>query len=378
MSSATDDWRVHAAALADQLTEQRVITDPAWRDVVASVPRHMFVPEFYSDDEPSGLRSTGNPRWLPVVYSDDTLVTQRKEHPDQPGFEWSTSSSTRPSLMLRMLHILDVRAGMSVLEIGTGTGYNAALLCERLGSEHVTTVDIDPELIDAACVRLSDAGYRPTVAACDGLRGYPARAPYDRVIATVAVEQVPHAWVEQTRPGGLILADVRPRGMTWAGALARLTVAPDGTASGPLVSCTWGFMSARPDAVRPGIPDVVPIDATSVHRRKSEIGSEALRRPGLSLLTWQRLPGINAFPGPDATRITTPDGSWADVTRATPAKVEYGGPVDIWGQVEQAHAWWTEHASPDVEAFGLTVGPTAQRLWHLKPDGHSWVGPGHP
>jgi methyltransferase of ATP-grasp peptide maturase system len=378
MTSSPDDWRAHAATLADRLTEQGTITDSVWRDVVATVPRHMFVPEFYSDDDPPELLNAGDPRWLGLAYSDDTLVTQRKEHPDQPGFAWSTSSSTRPSLMLAMLHILDVRDGVTVLEVGTGTGYNSALLSERLGSGNVTTVDIDPELTDAARLRLADAGYRPTVATFDGPRGYPARAPYDRIITTVATEHVPYAWVGQTRPGGVILADIRPRGMTWAGALTRLTVADDGTASGPLVSCTWGFMSTRPDVARPGIPESVHIDATTVHTRTSEIGSQALHTPGLSLLIWQRLPGINAFPGPDGTEITTPDGSWAKATKTTPAKVEHGGPVDIWNQVEQAHTWWTDHGSPDVETFGLTVGPSRQRLWHQTPDGENWAAPGQP
>ncbi|MFI0450618.1 methyltransferase domain-containing protein [Actinomadura sp. 6N118] len=374
----SDDWKAHAAALIDQLAEQGIATDPAWRQVVATVPRHVFVPTFYSDDDPPQLLTADDRRWLDLAYSDDTLVTQRKEHPDQPGFAWSTSSSTRPSLMLRMLHILNVHDGMNVLEIGTGTGYNAALLSERLGSARVTTVDIDPELTDAARVRLAQAGYTPTVAPHDGPQGYPPRAPYDRIIATVATEQVPRPWVEQTHPGGLILADIRPRGMTWAGALARLTVADDGTASGPLISCTWGFMSTRPDVARPGTPDMVPIDATTVHTRTSEIGSDALRTPGLSLLIWQRLPGINAFPGPDSTQITTPDGSWAKATKTAPAKIEHGGPADIWTQVEQAHKWWTDHGHPDVESFGLTVSPNEQRLWYQAPDAESWPAPDSP
>ncbi|MEU6037584.1 methyltransferase domain-containing protein [Actinomadura sp. NPDC047616] len=377
MTGLSDDWRTHAAALADRLAEQGVITDPAWRRVVAAVPRHVFVPEFYSDDDPPELITARDPRWLGLAYSDDTLVTQRREHPDQPGFAWSTSSSTRPSFMLRLLHLLDVREGMNVLEIGTGTGYTAALLSERLGARRVSTVDIDPELTDAARLRLADAGYRPSVAANDGLLGYPAGAPYDRVLATVATERVPYAWLEQTRPGGIILADVRPRGMTWAGALARLTVADDGTAGGPLISTTWGFMSTRRDVERPGIPEVVPIDATTVHTRTSEIGSGALHTPGLSLLVWQRLPGVNAFPGRDGTEIVTPDGSWAKVTKAIPAKVEYGGPADIWDRVEGAHAWWIGHGNPDVAAFGLTIGPGEQRLWFRSPDGESWSAPDH-
>jgi protein-L-isoaspartate(D-aspartate) O-methyltransferase len=379
MTGKCGDWQERAAALAGRLAEDGVITDPVWRDVVAAVPRHVFVPAFYSDDDPPELLRAGDPQWLPLVYSDETLVTQRKEHPDQPGFHWSTSSSTRPGLMLRMLHLLDVRDGLDVLEIGTGTGYNAALLSERLGSEHVTTVDIDPELADAARVRLADAGYRPTVVAGDGPLGHPARAPYARVIATVAIEDVPYAWVEQTRPGGIVLADIRPRGMTWAGALARLTVAGDGTARGPLVSCTWGFMSTRHGVTRPGIPEMVPIDAATVHTRTSEVGGDTLHVPGLSLLIWWRLPGINAFhDGPDTIQITSPDRAWAEVTTANPAKVRYGGPGDIWQQVERAHAWWDEHARPGVETFELTVGPGGQRLWYRTPDGERRPVPGRP
>ncbi|MFC4053975.1 methyltransferase domain-containing protein [Actinomadura syzygii] len=376
MTVPPDAWRPNAQALADQLSDQGEITDPAWRRTVAHVPRHVFVPAFYSDDDPPELLDATTPHWLGLVYSNDTLVTQRKEHPDQPGTLWSTSSSTRPSLMLRMLHILDVADAMTVLEIGTGTGYNAALLSDRLGSSQVVSVDIDPELINAAQSRLADAGYHPTLIVGDGAQGCPARAPYDRLIATVATERIPYAWVEQTRPGGVILADVRPRGMTWAGALARLTVADDGTATGPLITCTWGFMSARRDVARPGIPEGVPIDTSTTHTRASDIGRGALRTPGLALLIWQRLPGLNAFPSATTSLLTTPDGSWASVSDDTPAKIEHGGPSDIWRHVEDAHAWWTAHNRPGVEAFGLTIGLGQQRLWFQTPEGESWPAPG--
>ncbi|QFG24137.1 methyltransferase domain-containing protein [Actinomadura sp. WMMB 499] len=372
MTDDLDGWRARAGDLADRLVRQGAITDPVWREVVASVPRHAFVPAFY--DDASGLVGAGDPRWLDAVYNDDTLVTQRMEHPEQPGFAWSTSSTTRPSLMLRMLELLDVSGGMTVLEVGTGTGYNAALLCERVSSGNVTSIDIDPALVDAARGRLADAGYRPHLAACDGALGCPGRAPFDRVIATVAFERVPWAWIEQVRPGGVVLADVRPRGMTWAGALARLTVDGDGTASGPLVDCTWGFMSARTGVERPGIPEVVHIDATSVRSRTSEVGAGALHTPGLSLLVWHRLPGVNAFPGEDGTQITAPDGSWAKVSTRVPARVEYGGPSDVWTDVEAAHAWWIEHGRPGVGAFGLTVEPDGQRLGRRTSEGTEPVG----
>ncbi|MBX6768888.1 MAG: methyltransferase domain-containing protein, partial [Actinomadura rubrobrunea] len=196
----TDSWKAHAARLAEQLGAQGDITDPAWRRAVEAVPRHVFVPAFYSDYDPLKVITARDASWLELAYSDDTLVTQRKQHPDQPGYAWPTSSSTRPGFMLRLLHMLDVHDGMDVLEIGTGTGYTAALLCQRLGSQHVATVDIDPELTDTARRRLAHAGYRPDITTGDGLLGDPAHAPYDRVLATVAHEDVPYAWVEQTRP----------------------------------------------------------------------------------------------------------------------------------------------------------------------------------
>jgi protein-L-isoaspartate O-methyltransferase len=87
------------------------------------------------------------------------------------------SSSTKPDLMLRMLETLDVRDGHRVLEIGTGTGYNAALLSHRVGDHNVYSVDVDAELVRLARERLAGAGYRPTLAAIDGEGGLPEHAP---------------------------------------------------------------------------------------------------------------------------------------------------------------------------------------------------------
>lgn len=86
------------------------------------------------------------------------------------------SSSSMPSVMARMLEALAVRDGDRVLEIGTGSGYNAALLCERLGSENVTTIDCNAELVGAARQRLAEHGYEPTVVAGDGFFGYAPNA----------------------------------------------------------------------------------------------------------------------------------------------------------------------------------------------------------
>ena len=119
-----------------------------------------------------------------------------------------TSSSSQPSLMARMLSRLDLRPGQNVLEVGAGTGYNAALLAELVGAQGaVTTVDIDPEVAAAAASNLKTAGYRQVeVVAGDGGLGAAGNAPYDRIIVTAAAWQIPPAWSEQLgREGGIVL-----------------------------------------------------------------------------------------------------------------------------------------------------------------------------
>ena len=101
------------------------------------------------------------------------------------------SSSSQPSLMAKMLAELAVRDGDAVLEIGAGTGYNAALLSHRLGDGLVTTVDLDPEITESARRHLAAAGHHPTVVTGDGARGCPERAPFDRIIATCTLQLDP-------------------------------------------------------------------------------------------------------------------------------------------------------------------------------------------
>jgi protein-L-isoaspartate O-methyltransferase len=89
------------------------------------------------------------------------------------------------------------------------TGYNAALLSHRLGDMNVTSIDIDPALVETARGRLADLGYRPHLSAGDGADGVAGQAPYDRIIATCGIPEVPSAWITQLNTGGLIVADVR-------------------------------------------------------------------------------------------------------------------------------------------------------------------------
>nr|WP_237531317.1 methyltransferase domain-containing protein [Streptomyces sp. SID3212] len=176
-------------------------------------------------DDPDG--------WSAEVYGgpDDAAVTQVTD-----GLP--SSSLSCEAVVADMLDSLLLEPGHRVLELGTGTGRNAALLGWRAGAELVTSVEVDPDLAVRARERLGAAGDRVRVVVGDGGKGW-AGAPYDRVMATYAVDRVPWAWVTQTRPGGRI---VTPWGRL--GHVA-LTVAEDGRSATGWVQGLAQFMSAR-------------------------------------------------------------------------------------------------------------------------------------
>ncbi|WP_436527675.1 protein-L-isoaspartate O-methyltransferase family protein [Actinoplanes sp. HUAS TT8] len=183
-----------------------------------SVPRELFVPEGFRRRD-GGWVAPGDPDFLPTVYRNDVLVT--KLNGDRP-----VSSSSQPSLMAIMLRELDVRPGMRVLEIGAGTGYNAALMA-TLGAT-VTSVDVQEDVADrarSALVRSGIAGVR--VVAGDGYLGDPGEQ-YDRVIVTVGVTGLSPHWFEQLTPDGLVVAPVEH-----AGHHPVLAARPGNSAAGP-------------------------------------------------------------------------------------------------------------------------------------------------
>lgn len=141
-----------------------------------ATPRHVLVPGIYrqSCGEWTALPA-GSAQWLDAVYRDEALITALL--PDEHGRQTIVSSSTKPALMVRMLAASGVRPGHRVLEVGTGTGYNVALLCHRLGDEAVHSVDIGAGLVEMARQRLATLGYRPDLAVADGQAGRPGRGP---------------------------------------------------------------------------------------------------------------------------------------------------------------------------------------------------------
>ncbi|WP_103503403.1 MULTISPECIES: methyltransferase, FxLD system [Streptomyces] len=143
-----------------------------------------------------------------------------KENPNGP---LALSCASVPSTVAMMLAQLDPQPGDHILEIGAGTGYNAALLAELVGSGgEITTVDIDPGVALHARRALNNTGYeRVRAMERDGLDGAPEHAPYTRMIATVGLWDVPAAWWQQLADGGRLVLPLRWRGQTRSIALTR-------------------------------------------------------------------------------------------------------------------------------------------------------------
>jgi protein-L-isoaspartate O-methyltransferase len=271
-----------------------------------------------------------------------------------------------------MLAALDAEPGMTVCEIGTGTGYNAALLAHRLGAENVTTIEVDAELASRASAVLADAGYRDvTVVTGDGVPGYPPRAPYDRVLSTAAVQHLPYAWVAQTRPGGRVIT---PWGTAYLnGALLSLTVGDNGTATGRLVD-NVAFMWLRDQRlpltwVRDCVydEDKALISHTDIHPGRVTNDYHAALTIGLRVPNCEyRYCRATDDSGEYTVWFLDPKSqSWASLDY-TPGAERYEvnqlGSRQLWDEVETAYTWWVQAGRPTADQWQFTVTPQVQQV----------------
>ena len=187
---SADDVLLRDRLVAD-LEAAGTIRRPDILDAFRTVPRHLFVPGVAMEE----------------AYRDDVIFTKARD-----GV--SLSASSAPSIMAEMLALLDAGPGHRVMEIGAGTGYNAALLEHLVGpAGRVVTLDIDQDIVDAAAANLRAAGRgeRVAVRCADGGFGWPAEAPYDRLIVTAGAWDLPPAWFDQLAPGGRLVVPLEFR-----------------------------------------------------------------------------------------------------------------------------------------------------------------------
>ncbi len=308
---------------------------------------------------------------LAGAYRDEALVTALL--PDGHGGRAAVSSSTQPSLMVGMLDALDLGDHPRVLEIGTGTGYNAALMCHVLGDAAVHSVDVDPVLVDTARARRDSLGHHPLLAVGDGRAGLPSHAPYDRIIATCAFPEVPWAWAEQLVAGGLVLVDVKVALL--AGNLALLRRTPD-RLEGRFLPAWAGFMAVRERDRPPVWQEADPPVGPAVGETATVLDPHPLAASLPWFLAQIGPPPVVTFRrfGPDfaGARFVAADGAWCAVSppeRRGRRSVTWGGPRCLWDDVERAHALWRAHRRPGWDRIGLTVTPDrTHTVWLDRPD----------
>jgi protein-L-isoaspartate(D-aspartate) O-methyltransferase len=217
MAKSADPAASLRAEMVAQLWRRGGLSDPRVKAALAEVPRHLFVP---------GVE-------LSEAYSNRAIATHYRD-----GVP--TSSASQPAIVATMLEQLRPPAGGSVLEIGAGTGYNAALLSRLVGpSGRVVTVDIDAQVANEAHDHLSRAGITNVEVICgDGAAGWDGGAPYDGIVVTAGASDLAPAWVDQLAGEGRLVLPLSIRGVQQCVAFAR--------ADGHLHSvaiCECGFMS---------------------------------------------------------------------------------------------------------------------------------------
>lgn len=173
------DWSVARQAMVERQIMARGVSNPRVLEAMRTVERHLFVPEDVRD----------------LAYTDQPLP-----------IGWGQTIS-QPYIVALMTELLDPQPGDTVLEIGTGSGYQAAVLATIV--DHVYTIEILQPLADQAKARLESLGYRNVTVRCgDGYHGWPEHAPFDGIIVTAAPPSLPQPLVEQLKVGARMVVPV--------------------------------------------------------------------------------------------------------------------------------------------------------------------------
>lgn len=233
MPKTADSTKLRAQLVAE-LERRKLIQSEPVREAFLAVPRELFVPEFAAREG------------VGAVYRDEAILTKCGEQ----GIP--LSSSSQPAIMALMLEQLELVDGMRVLEVGAGTGYNAALLSLLVGKHgRVVSVDVDAHIAAEARRALRGGGYKVRVVHTDGRAGFAEAAPYDRIIVTASADAIPRAWFEQLADDGLLEVPLRLNG---AGAQAIPLLRKTRSGFRSLRALSGGFMPLR-GAGESGLPE---------------------------------------------------------------------------------------------------------------------------
>ncbi|MEU9110585.1 methyltransferase domain-containing protein [Streptomyces sp. NPDC048483] len=361
-----------------------------WAPTFAAIDRAAFLPALMWPYDMTARKSVpvnqaiDPDAWYAYADADVPIVTQWDDgqHTGTKPGRVSTSSSSMPSVVYGLLADLDIDKGMSVLDVGTGTGETAGALTHRTGARNVVTIDVDQAVSHHARERLCAAGLSPTVVVGDGYT-YKDSGLRDRTLATCGLREIPGAWIEQTRTGGLIVA---PWGTHYsnADAVVRLVVR-DGQASGRFTRPVE-FMKLRAQRAPRIVPgDYVPADGvqgadtstTDITEAEFVTGPYTACRFALGLRVPRCTQAVaDKREGARPVWFYERGGgrSWACIVfrdGQDQARVWQSGSRRLWDEVEAAYRWWVGNGRPLHDRFGLTVTPDGQRVW-LDDPGTPW------
>lgn len=347
------------------LAEQGAFSAEWTRPVFERVPRHTFAPDtvyMWQEGRWRPVRRQDDPgKWTELVFHPtDALVTQVDDgmQLDGDGGLTPTSSISCVAAVINMVTSLAPEPGDTTLEIGTGAGYNAAILAERVGARNVVSVEIDQSLADEARSRLARAGYGPTVVCGDGEWGYAERAPYARLISTASVRRVPREWLRQMATGGEIvtpwLPNDRALGLVW------LRMREPGVARGWFHGAET-FMPVR--GQRRERADLAALwsetrDRATETEERYDLGDLDVHGEfALAVL----LSGVTAYRQEGGWFLLAEDRmSWARLGSRT---VERFGNRDLLGEAVAAVERWRSYGRPKLYDFGMTVTPDGHHIW---------------
>ncbi|MFE2726714.1 50S ribosomal protein L11 methyltransferase [Kitasatospora sp. NPDC059327] len=276
--------------------------------------------------------------------------------PDERPAGRPTSSATLTALLVKMLRHARINAEHDLLDVGTGAGGLTAIASRRLGAEHVTSVDVDAYLTEAASRRLARMGLRPEFLTLDATGPIPG--DYDRMVATVSARPVPVSWLRALRRGGRLVTTIADTALiltAWKDA--------DGGATG-LIERDWaGFMTTRQGPDYPPGPDDLFRAARESDGDEVKPGRYPVADIRDSWEIWSMftitVPGVEIDfeekPGQRTAYLAHADGSWAraEAQRYEPPTIHQGGPRRLWDDLERIRTW--REVEGGLPLFGCTA-----------------------